>query len=296
VPSDHPLARGGTRSGGSDETSGTGLKFLQLIEAGDQPLSLTIHGDLLYVLNGSVAGNGIRGFRRAVDGTLTPLPNSFRELSSPIAVPGEVRFSPDGQVILVTQKTTNVLLTPENAIDGFTIGADGYASAMPIRNASFGLRPFALAFRGDNRLVVVEAFNAAPNRSAASSYMLSPDATISVISGSVPSGQTDICWVVITNDGRFAFTANFGSGTISSFGLSPAGTLSLINGAAASLGAMSQPVDLSLSADGRYLYQLLRGTGAVAAFRIEPNGTLTSLGVTAGGLPVADGASGLASY
>jgi len=167
---------------------------------------------------------------------------------------------------------------------------------MPVRNDSFGLRPFSLAFRGDNRLVVVESFNAAPDLSAASSYLLNPDATISVISGSVQNGQTDICWVVITNDGRFAFTANFGSGTISSYGFSPAGTLSLLNGAAGFSGAMSQPVDLSLSANGRYLYNLLRGTGAVAAFRIEANGSLTSLGIVAGGLPVADGASGLASY
>jgi len=141
------------------EVDGTRLKFIQKIYAGDQPLSLTLSGNLLYVLNGSVAGNGIRGFRVARNGTLIPLPDSFRLLSSPIAVPGEVRFSPDGQVILVTHKTTNVLLSPQNAIDAFTIGADGYASAMPIRNGSFGLRPFSLAFRNDGKLIVVESFN-----------------------------------------------------------------------------------------------------------------------------------------
>ncbi|MGH8008215.1 MAG: beta-propeller fold lactonase family protein, partial [Candidatus Binatia bacterium] len=142
---------------------GTRLRFLQIVDAGDQPLSLTLFGNLLYVLNGSVAGNGIRGFTIASDGRLTPLPDSFRALSSPIAVPGEVTFSPDGEIILVPHKTTNVLLTPQDAIDAFTIGADGYASAMPLRNASFGLRPFSLAFRTDGKVVVVEAFNAAPN-------------------------------------------------------------------------------------------------------------------------------------
>ncbi len=279
------------------EVDGTRLRFLQIIAAGDQPLSLTISGNLLYSLDGSVAGNGIRGFRIAPNGTLTELPDSFRMLSSPIAVPGEVRFSPDGRTILVTQKTTNVLLAPQNAIDAFSIGADGYASAMPIRNASFGLRPFSLAFRdSDSKLVVVESFNAAPNVSAASSYQFNADGTITAISGSVPNGQTDVCWVLITNDGRYVYAANFGSGTISSYSLSPSGTLTLLNGAAAFLGAMSQPVDIDLSADGRYLYQLLRGTGAVAAFRIEANGALTSLGVITGGLPVADGASGLAAY
>lgn len=278
------------------EVDGTRLRFLQIIDAGDQPLSLTISGNLLYVLNGSVAEQGIMGFRIANNGTLTPLQNSFRMLSSPIAVPGEIRFSPDGRVILVTHKTTNVLLSPQNAIDAFTIGADGYASAMPLRNASFGLRPFSLAFRNDGRLVVVESFNAAPNLSAASSYQLNQNGTLSVVSGSIPNGQTDVCWVVITDDGRFAFTANFGSGTISSFGFSNSGALTLINGTAASLGDMSQPVDISLSRNSRFLYQLLRGTGAVAAFRIEDNGSLTSLGIVTGGLPVADGASGLAAY
>jgi len=286
---------------GSDDVTvfavdGTHLSFVQKISAGDQPLSLTLSGNLLYVLNGSVAGNGIRGFTVASNGTLTPLPDSFRALSSPIAVPGIVEFSPDGRIILVTHKTTNTLLSPQNAIDAFTVGTDGYASAMPLRNASFGLRPFSLAFRNDGRLVVVESFNAAPNLSAASSYQLNPNGTLSVISGSVPNLQTDVCWVVITNDGRYAFTANFGSGTISSYGFDAAGVLTILHPSVAFLGAMSQPVDLSLSADGRFLYLLLRGTGGVASFRIESNGIITPLGVVVGGLPVADGASGLASY
>jgi 6-phosphogluconolactonase (cycloisomerase 2 family) len=217
-------------------------------------------------------------------------------LSSPIAVPGNIQFSPDGRTILVTHKTTNVLLTPQNAIDAFSIGADGYASAMPTRNASFGLRPFSLAFRNDGKLVVVESFNAAPNLSAASSYQLNADGTITVISGSVSNAQTDVCWVLITNDGRYVYTANFGSGTISSYRFDASGALALINGAAAFLGDMSQPVDIDLSADGHYLYQLLRGTGAVGAFRIEADGGLTSLGIVTGGLPVANGASGLAAY
>ncbi len=286
---------------GSDNISvfavnGTRLKFIQKVDAGDQPLSLTLSGNLLYVLNGSVAGNGITGFTVGGDGRLTPLADSFRALSSPIAVPGIVEFSPDGRVILVTHKTTNVLNTPDNVIDAFTIGADGYASAMPIANASFGLRPFALAFRNDGKVAVIEAFNAAPNRSAASSYQLNADGTLAVISGSIPNSQTDGCWIVISNDQRYAFTANFGSGTISSYRFDPSGAIALINGTAATLGDMSQPVDLSLSADGRFLYLLLRGTGGVAAFRIGDDASLTPLGVAVGGLPVADGASGLAAY
>lgn len=286
---------------GSDDITvfaveGTRLRFLQRVDAGDQPLSLTLHGHWLYVLNGSVAGNGITGFTVKSDGTLMPLPDSFRALSSPIAVPGEVSFSPDGRVILVTQKTTNVLVPPDNAIDAFQIGRDGYASELPIRNASFGLRPFSLAFRSNGRVVVVESFNAAPELSAASSYELTSDGTLAVISGSVANGQTDVCWVVLSRDERYAFTSNFGSGTISSYRFTPSGALTLLEGRAASFAAKSQPVDSDLSDDGLYLYQLLRGSGAVAALRIEDGGRLQKLGITGGGLPVANGASGLAAY
>jgi len=281
--------------------NGTRLTFLQKVYAGDVPNSLTIHDDLLYVLDGSVAGNGIRGFKRASDGTLTPLPGSFRLLSSPIAVPGQVEFSPDGRLLLVTHKTTNVALPPPNAIDVFAVASNGLASALPKRNASNGLRPFSLAFRSNSELLVVESFNAAPDASAVSTYRVASNGNFDVISGSIPNQQTDACWVVITEDGRYAFIANFGSGTISSYRFNSTGAVTLLDGDAAFLGIDSQPVDLALSADSRYLYLLLRGTGGVASFEIGAGGALTPLGVVTGGLPlaglpVADGASGLAVY
>ena len=94
---------------GSDEITvfsvdGTDLTFLQKVYAGDQPNSLTIYEDLLYVLDGSVAGNGILGFKVASDGTLTEMPDSFRLLSSPITVPGQVKFSPDGRRLLLPRR------------------------------------------------------------------------------------------------------------------------------------------------------------------------------------------------
>lgn len=286
---------------GSDDVSvfavkGTQLRFLQKVAAGDQPNSLTLHGNLLYVLNGSVAGNGIRGFRIARDGRLRPIPGSERLLSSPIAVPGQIEFSPDGTRLLVPHKTTNVLLSPRNAIDVFQVNSNGLPSVTPRREASHGLRPFSLTFRNNNQLVVAEAFNAAPKASAVSSYRVSPNGALSTVSGSVRNGQTDTCWIIVTKDGRFAYTANFGSGTISSYGFGANGTIRLIQGRAAFTGALSQPVDLALSDDSRYLYLLLRGTGAVATYAIQPNGGLRPLGIVKGGLPVADGASGLAAY
>jgi len=281
---------------GSDDVTvfavnGVRLTQIQKVAAGDQPLSITFSGRLAYVLDGSVAGNGVTGFTVGADGKLSPIPDSFRDLSSPIAVPGEVLFSPDGRNVIVTGKVGSI-------IDVFNVRSDGRLSK-PEQNASFGLRPFAAAFRNDGHLLVLESGLPTPNNAGVSSYdLLRPGGTLEVITGSEKNGQTDGCWIVITNDQAYAYTANFVSGTISSYSLDSDGTVTLINGSAAFSGLTSQPTDLAFDTDSRYLYNLLRGTGGVAGYRVEANGILTFLGVfgVGGALPIADGASGLAAY
>ena len=284
---------------GSDNVSvfrvnGTRLRFVQRIYAGDEPTSLTVHGNSLYVLDGSVASNGIRGFRRGSNGRLRPIARSIQKLSSPIAVPGDIEFSPDGRLILVTQKTTADTLSPPIALDAFKIDSTGAAGPAE-RDGSNGVRPFSLAFNGNGQVLVAESFDAAKGKSAVSSYTVS-GTKLAVNSGSVPNQQTDTCWIVVTENGRYAYTANFGNGTISSYKIAADGKISLLKGAAAELGMKSQPVDLAQTDDSGYLYLLLRGSGAVAQFKIKPDGGLMRVGVAKGGLPVADGASGLAVY
>lgn len=277
---------------------GTRLTLIQKIFSGGVvPESLTFHDNLMYVLHGSVADNNISGFTVAPNGTLTPLPNSTRPLSSPIAVPGVVQFSPDGRVLVVTLKAAQVGADPGPfVIDTFTVGRDGLPSkARP--NPSYGQRPFAAVFRKNGIMIVVESHNPFPHQAAASSYKVnSVTGDIDVITGSERNGQTDSCWVLLSKDQRYAYTANFASGTISSFRFQPNGIVGLIDGTAAVLGDTSEPTDIRLSEDGRFFYVLLRGTGKVAAFRVEENASLTPLNTVSGGLPANTGASGLAAY
>ena len=284
---------------GSDEVSvfkvnGTKLRFQQKIYAGDQPVSLTLNRNTLYVLDGSVASNSIRGFRRGNDGKLTPIADSIQPLSSPIAVPGDIEFSPDGRLILVTEKTTARTLSPQIALDAFRVDSQGVAGPAR-RDASHGVRPFSLAFNGNGQVLVAESFDAQEGRSAVSSYRVRGQ-ELAVRSGSVGNRQTDTCWIVVTKNGRYAYTANFGSGTISSYKIARNGRVSLHQGKAATLPTGSQPVDLAQTADSGYLYLLLRGAGSVAQFKIGADGALLPLGIDKGALPVADGASGLAVY
>jgi 6-phosphogluconolactonase (cycloisomerase 2 family) len=149
--------------------NGSQLTFLQKVAAGDEPLSITMSGKLLYVLDGSVAATQITGFTVAGSGTLTPLPGSTKALSSPIAVPGEVLFSPDGRLLAVTHKVPGRF---GPTLDTFQIDSDGLPGD-PVPNQSFGMRPFAEAFRKDGRLVVVESGLPTVNNSGVSSYEVS---------------------------------------------------------------------------------------------------------------------------
>ena len=102
------------------------------------PTSLTLHANLLYVLNAMGIPN-ISGFTVGAAGTLSPLSGSTRTLTGGSAsVPAEVGFDPTGTVLAVTERNTRI-------IDTYTVGADGRASG-PTANTSSGDEPFGFAF------------------------------------------------------------------------------------------------------------------------------------------------------
>jgi 6-phosphogluconolactonase len=262
------------------------LDIVDVVDSGGvRPISLALHGDLLYVLNEGGTPN-ITGFEVDGDGTLTQLDDSTRPLINGAAAdPAEIGFSHGGDFLVVTDKAGNRLNT-------YTIDDDGLPSN-PIDNASNGRTPFGFAFNNGGTLVVSEAFGGAPNQSAVSSYEVTDNGTLNVISGSVANSQTASCWIVITKNGKFAFVSNTGSGTISSYHVNAEnGSLSLLDGTAANTGMGSAPIDMTLSVNSRILFVLLGGSQSVASYRIENNGSLTQID-TAGGLPL--GAQGIAA-
>ncbi|EHK18485.1 uncharacterized protein TRIVIDRAFT_204625 [Trichoderma virens Gv29-8] len=279
------------------EVDGSNLKMIQSIYAGDQPLAISLSSNgYAYVLDGSVASTGIFGFRvNNATGLLSPITNSTIATSNPIGVPGTVAFSPDGHSLIVTNKVGST-------IDIFTVGSTGHASPAPFTSiASSGLRPFGAVFGKSNLLYVVESGLPALGNAGLSTYQLhgGPAPVLEPITKSEKNQQTDGCWVVVTPDEKYAYTASFVTSAISSYSVAKNGTATLIKGDAALPGDGSEPVDLALSSDGTYLYNLLRGSGAIAAWKIQADGSLQSIGGSFGkgqGIPVADGASGLAAY
>src|SRR5215217_4191872 len=263
----------------------TGLVLVDVVDSGGvRPISLTIHENLLYVLNEGGTPN-ITGFTIGDDGTLTPLAGSTQPLIGGTgADPAEVSFNAEGTLLVVTEKLGNRL-------DTYTVDADGLPSA-PMDNPSSGMTPFGFSFNSDDFLIVSEAFGGAPNQSAASSYSSDPAGVLSVITGSLHNNQTAACWVVIPNNGVRAIVSNTGSGTISTYNIDENGMLTLANAVAADLGPKSAPRDMALSVNGQILFVQTEGGQSVAVFHIENNGALTPID-TAGGLPF--GAQGIAA-
>jgi 6-phosphogluconolactonase (cycloisomerase 2 family) len=254
---------------------------------GTLPISVTVHDNLVYVLNAGPPG-GIQGYDLdTFNGQLTPIAGSAQALSASDVGPAQIAFSPDGSVLIVTEKTTNNVLT-------YDVGSDGTASA-PNVQASKGQTPFGFAITQTNHVLVSEAFGGSENASAVSSYEL-VGGNLSTVEASVPTNQTAACWVAVTPDGNYAYTTNTGSGSVSGFQVMANGEIDLldVDGRTGETGDASSPIDLAITRDGQFMYVLLAGTQEIAAFRINPNGSLTPMMTGVSGLPM--GANGLAAF
>jgi len=229
---------------------------------GQRPISLTVHGNVLYVLNAGGDGN-ISGFSIGSDGALSAIPGSTRALSGTNVGPAEVAFSPDGERLVVTEKTTNRL-------DVYTVDGDGVASAAT-STASAGGTPFGFAFGHRDELFVSEAAG------SASSYVISNNGSLTVASGAVLTHQGAPCWAVVTQNGKFGYTANAQGGSISGFVIANDGTIGLIDADGRTAVVGGGNIDLALSGNSRYLYEL-DGDRSISGFRIEADGHLTSAG------------------
>lgn len=274
---------------GSDNVSGFRVTSSGLVSVGiwssggDLPISLARTGARLYVLNDGSATT-VAGFSVGATGALTPISGATRVLPGVLPDGAQVGVSPDGGTLVVTLKGTNQIVS-------YSINADGTLGAEVI-TASSGPTPFGFAFDKRGTLVVSEAAGGMAGLSTVSSYRAAASG-FGVISASLPNGQSAVCWVAISPNGRFAYVTNTGSATLTGYAMGHDGSISMLdaNGVTATSG--TSPTDLSFSHNSRYVYVRNAGSRSISAFRVDGgHGALTPIGGT-GGLPV--GANGLAA-
>ena len=256
------------------------LELLGPAPAGPAPKSIAESRGLVYVL--ATGAPALTGFRLGERG-LEPIAGADRALS-PGADPAQAGFSPDRSALIVTERGTD-------SISAFPVQPDGTLGERRTV-ASSGPTPYGFASTSGGTLVVTEAFGARTGAAAASSYSVS-GAEITPVTKSVGNGRSEICWAVVTGDGRFAFTTNFADGAVSRYAIAGDGTLTL-DDATAAFTADGRPGlrDEALTADGRYLYALDTDSGSVFGWGVGEDGSLSPLG-SVGGLPAT--AAGLAA-
>jgi 6-phosphogluconolactonase len=248
-----------------DVSSGTPA-LAQTVATGPAPKSIAEHDGLVYALN--TGGPTIVGFRIA-DGRLEPLTGATRSLADG-SDPAQIGFTPDGSALVVTERGRNAIaLYPVD--DGGRLGE-------PQLHASSGPTPYGFAFTRGGTIVVTEAFGAEVGRAAASSYVVRGE-SIKPVSRSVGNGRSEICWAVITDDGRFAFTTNFADGAVSRYAIADDGTLALEDATAGiAVDGQTGLRDEDLSSDGRFLYAVDADGRRVFGWAVDANGSLSPVG------------------
>jgi 6-phosphogluconolactonase (cycloisomerase 2 family) len=255
---------------GSDTVSvffvyGDRLVLRQVLSSGGSfPVSVAVHGDVVYVLN-ALNGGSLQGYLLLGD-HLAPLPGSSRALGldptqTPqfTSTPGQVAFTPDGRQLIVTTKNNG------NDIDVFAVGFGGWLSQAAVVNPEPGTVPFGITFDTTGDLVIAEA-----GPDALGTFGVAADGTVTPIS-QLNDGQAATCWVAPA--GQFLFAGNAGSGTETSY-TSAAGQLTLI----ADTNTDAGTVDASATPDGQFLYVQTGGAGIVDEFSVGAGGSLTPLG------------------
>lgn len=249
---------------------------------GIRPVSVAVSDGVVYALN--LISNTIGVLSLGNDGSLTALPARTKALAAGANGAAEVRVSPNGQLLVVSERVSNRLETLQ-------VGGDG-SLGDPVITPSAGTTPFGFDFTARGQVIVSEA-----GSGSASSYDAEATGALSVVSAAEATLQSAPCWLIVNNGGRFAYTANAGSATITGFAIDANGTLTRLTqtGESGDLGTGAQPLDLDMTRNGQFLYVFKNGTGTIGAFEVAGDGSLTPLADTPG-LAVGGGYMGLAAY
>ena len=286
-----------------------GLELVSHVPSGgNRPVSLTVNNGLLYVLNSGEIdrrlvlgpdnllencshGNipSVTGFRITGAGSLTSLEDSTRELSGQgTSGCAQVSFTPDGKRLIVTERIASLVGQSQDkkgVITTFDVRFDGALGARRLIDPS-GTGPFGFNFLKDGTMIVSEQNGALanPGGGGAASYEVKSDNSLRSINGTVNNGQTDTCWIVVTDDQKLVFAANaFSGGSITSYRVRDDGGLELLypvasapDGRDANNDLVNDGLtDLALSRNTDFLYQLNSIDGTLWVFQVNDNGLLS---------------------
>src|SRR5207253_7220329 len=145
----------------------------RISSGGTMPTSIAVEGTNVAVLNAGGEAN-VAFFADGRMAAVQPLPGSD---------PAQIAFSPDGCVLVVTDRAQDSLHILEVS--------DGHIGE-PASFPSSGVTPYGFDFRPDGTLVVTEAAGAQKGKASASSYTLEAGKLVPR-SGPVGNTRSEVC-------------------------------------------------------------------------------------------------------
>ncbi len=250
----------------------------------------------LYVSH-SFGPNHIRIFT-AMGGKLTLRPQA-KSVNLPMSmtdrVPTQIVLTPDNRFLIAAvlfdarPSEAGLTLAKEKTLVTFPLVMGG-GLGEPIFNEAGGITPFANAFLNgsSNTFVTVLAAESAAVLStiAANGNVISgKPSKIDTMMGGMATEPSEICWISVSEDNKYAFGANFGYGTVSSFKIDPNGLMVRQSTAAQEIGdgtfkglagvVSSGAGDNAVS--GPFLYQLYANAKKLVSYKIGDDGRLTKV-------------------
>jgi 6-phosphogluconolactonase (cycloisomerase 2 family) len=189
---------------GSDQISVFAIlqDSLQLVDVvasgGTYPVSLAQRGNRLFVLN-SAGVASVNVFEIGAAGDLYPVANETRVIGTnqPLVTnqpnvgmtPAQLQFTPDGKWLVVSVKDASA----KGYFELFGADRQGNLAQDPVISLSNDAQPFGFAFDDNGHLISSESAD-----SAASSYAVDRDGSLTAISADVLNGQAATCWLAVS--------------------------------------------------------------------------------------------------
>lgn len=247
------------------------LEWLQRVRSeGALPVSLALRDRYLFVLNAGDAS--VTAFAVSEDGRLRPLDRGRRALPSGAGGPSTIRVAADGRSLLVTERTANRIDVFRLESDGrpgsvqtfashgttpfgFDVGRGGLVivseagpnavSTYRVHDDDLDLEDGSVPTHQTATCWVLLthdgqfAFAVNAGSASLSGFAVAADGTLSPVSadgrtGVLPSGSAPLD-LGITDDDRFLFTVEAGSGGIGAFAIESGGKLETLSGVTAAV-------------------------------------------------------------
>src|SRR6516164_5352341 len=239
---------------------------------GSHPMSLAVHGDIVYVANQAVpfanprGAPNITGFRLDRAGRLTPIAGSTIEFP-PGEGPAQVEFNRAGTVLAVTAGFQNDGSVRSFAVESNGRLKEGPGSPFKVSRASGLSGTVGFSWTADGRRIMVTNFRG----SALRVFSVDPKTARLTLEGApYPNQQRAMCWAAMGPDGKTLYVSNYVTNNVSVFSIGADGMLALIgNSAPKRFSSVPDSKELQVSADGKFLYLIRPIATEIAIFSLE---------------------------